>query len=85
MAAGEIETMEDNIQDWLEPDGDVDFSFWQEEIAALIFFFINTTYVIKFYIYLFCSFLCLLGLSFASLIRKAPYPNWSWLRRVYCA
>jgi hypothetical protein len=60
-------------QDWLQLDeGDPGFQLLtEEEIAAVIFFyiFINTTYIIKFSIYLFSKFFCLLGQSFASLIR----------------
>jgi hypothetical protein len=71
-AAGQTETTQENIQDWLEPDkGDPGFQLLtEEEIAAVIFFlfiFISTTYIIKFSIYLFSIFV--LGLYFASLIR----------------
>jgi hypothetical protein len=74
-SAGETETTQENIQDWLELDeGDPGFQVLrEEEIAAVIFslfIFISTTYIIKFSIYL-CSkfFFCLLGLYFASLMR----------------
>jgi hypothetical protein len=65
MAAGETETTQENIQEWLEPDkGNSDFSLTQEEIAAVIFFLfisISITYVFKFSIHLFSNFLlCLL-------------------------
>jgi hypothetical protein len=74
-AAGETETTQENIQDWLEL-GDVDRGFQlltEEEIATvifLLFIFISTTCIIKFSIYLFPKFFfCLLGLYFALLIR----------------
>jgi hypothetical protein len=52
-AAGETETMQENIQDWLELDeGDPGFQLLiREEIAAVIFFFISTTYIITFSLY----------------------------------
>jgi hypothetical protein len=57
-AAGETETTQENIQDWLELDeGDPGFQLLtEEEIAAVIFLlftFISTAYIIKFSIYLF--------------------------------
>jgi hypothetical protein len=57
-AAGETETTQENIQDWLQLDGgDPGFQLLTEqEIAAVIFFlftFIGITYIIKFSIYLF--------------------------------
>jgi hypothetical protein len=63
-AAGETETTQENIQDWIELDEeDPEFQLLtQEETAAVIFLFIFITtawYIIKF----------LLRLSFASLIR----------------
>jgi hypothetical protein len=54
--AGETETTQENIQDWLKLDeGDPVFQFLREQdIAAVIFFiFIGITYIIKFPIYLF--------------------------------
>jgi hypothetical protein len=56
-AAGETETMQKNIQDWLELEkGDPAFQLLAtEEIAAVIFFlfvFISTTFIIKFSILL---------------------------------
>jgi hypothetical protein len=57
-AAGETETTQENIQDWLQPDeADLGFQLLtEEEIAAVIFFlfiFTSTTYeyIIKFSIY----------------------------------
>jgi hypothetical protein len=60
-AAGETETTEGNIQDWLELDeGDPGFQLLtEEEITAVILFLfilISTTYIIKFSIYLFSKF-----------------------------
>jgi hypothetical protein len=73
--AEEIETMQENIQGWLELDKeDSGFQFLaEEEIAAVIFFqfiFINTTYIIQFPAYLFSKFfsVCLLEPSFILLI-----------------
>jgi hypothetical protein len=61
-AAGETETTQENIQDWLELDeGDPGFQLLTEEgIVAVIFFlfiFISTTYIIKFFVYLFSKFI----------------------------
>jgi hypothetical protein len=71
-AAGETEITQENIQDFLELDGDLGFQLLtEEEISAVIFLFIfiSTACIIKFSIYLFSKFFfCLLGLSFASLI-----------------
>jgi uncharacterized protein YehS (DUF1456 family) len=55
-AAGETETTQENIQDWLELDGDTGFQLLTEkEIAAVIFLFtfISTNYIIKFSMYSF--------------------------------
>jgi uncharacterized protein YehS (DUF1456 family) len=39
-AAGETETTQENIQDWLELDGDLGFQFLiDEEIASVIYFY----------------------------------------------
>jgi hypothetical protein len=62
--AGETETTQENIQDWLQLDeGDPGFQLLtEEEIAAVIFYlfiFISTAYIIKFFIYLFSKFLSL--------------------------
>jgi hypothetical protein len=58
--AGETETTQENIQDWLELDEGVPGFrlLTEEETAAVIFLFIfiSTTYIIKFSIYLFCFF-----------------------------
>jgi hypothetical protein len=53
-AAGETETTQENIQYYLElVEGDPGFQLLtEEEIAALyIFFFISTTYIIKYSMY----------------------------------
>jgi hypothetical protein len=66
-AAGETETTRENIEDWLERDeGDPGFQLLtQEEIAAVVFLYINitATKIIKFSIYLFSNFF-LLGSPF---------------------
>jgi hypothetical protein len=52
-AAGETETKQENIEDWLE------LALTNKEIAAVIsfcFIFISTTYIIIFSIYLFPPF-----------------------------
>jgi hypothetical protein len=79
-AAGENETRQENIQDWLEPDEeDPEFQlpvFLQflnngSTVIFSLFIFISTTYIIKMFIYLFSKFfLCLLGISIASLLRS---------------
>jgi uncharacterized protein YehS (DUF1456 family) len=53
-AAGETETTEENIQDWLKLDeGDPGFQLLpEEEVVAVIFLFISATYIITFFIYL---------------------------------
>jgi hypothetical protein len=61
-AAGDTETTQENIQDWLQlVEGDPGFQLLtEEEIAAvtfLLFIFISTTYIIKFSIYLFSEIL----------------------------
>jgi hypothetical protein len=60
-AAGDTETTQENIQDWLQLDeGDPGFQLvTEEEIAALIFFiyFFSNTYIITFSIYLSCYLL----------------------------
>jgi hypothetical protein len=54
-AAGETETTQQTIQDWLElVEGDPRYQLLTEgEIAAVTFFFISTTYIAKISIYLF--------------------------------
>jgi hypothetical protein len=58
--AGETETTQENIQDWLELDRDIRYQLLTEkEIAAGIFYFfifISTNYIIKFSIHFFLSF-----------------------------
>jgi hypothetical protein len=86
-AAGETETTQENIQDWLELDvEEPGFQLrTEEDIAAVIFFylfmFVITTCIIKF-----SSFSYLSGLSFASLIRVTSPPPQNYLRlfRFYC-
>jgi hypothetical protein len=60
-AAGETETTQENIQDWLQLDEeDPGFQFLTEEEIyfpiIFLFTFINTTYIIKFPIYMFFVF-----------------------------
>jgi hypothetical protein len=62
-AAGETDTTQENVKDWLEVDeGDPGFQLLtEEEIAAVILFllfFISTTYIVKFSIYLFSDGFC---------------------------
>jgi hypothetical protein len=72
-AAGETETTQENIQDWLQLDeGYPGFQFLtEEEIVAVIFFYLFSSAVPTYLKFSFICFLlfCLLGLSFASLIR----------------
>jgi hypothetical protein len=76
-AAGETETTQENIQDWLELD-EGDPGQTEEEICSMIFLlflFNRTTSIIQISIYLFSkSFCCILRLSFASLIRMTSPP-----------
>jgi hypothetical protein len=77
-AAGETETAQENIQDWLQLDkGDPRFQLLtEEEIAAAILSYLFSSALPKFSIYLFSKFfLCLLGPSFASLIRMTSPIN----------
>jgi hypothetical protein len=59
-AAGETETMQENIQDWLELDEkDTGFQLLTGRNCCsdiFLFIFISTTYIIKFPIYLFSDF-----------------------------
>jgi hypothetical protein len=60
-AAGETETIQENIQDWFKLDEqDPGFQFLTEELIAAVkfyyLFFMSTTYIITFSIYLFCKF-----------------------------
>jgi hypothetical protein len=63
--AGETETTQENIQDWLEMgEGHSGFQLLTEKETAAVtflFIFIITIYIIKFSIYLFSKFFCLLG------------------------
>jgi hypothetical protein len=70
-AAGETETTQENIHDWLELDeGDPGFHFLTEKEIAADFFFHEHYLYYYIPIYLFSKiFFCLLGLSVASLIR----------------
>jgi hypothetical protein len=66
-AAGQTQTTQENIQDWLDLDeGDPGFQLLtEEEIAAVILFiFISTTCIIKFPIYLFSKYF----LSFRTIV-----------------
>jgi hypothetical protein len=85
-AAGETETTQENIQDWLELDeGDPEFQLLREkEIATVIFSYLfivtSTTYIIKFSIYLFSKFLSFRATfyfinPYYRLIRMTPYSN----------
>jgi hypothetical protein len=83
-AAGETETAQENIQDWLQlDDGDPGFQLLTEEqIAVVIFYkltFISNTYIINFFIYFFLSFLSFIAIFCSNnldyqLIRRTP-PN----------
>jgi hypothetical protein len=68
-AAGESETTQENIQDWLQLDEeDPGFEILtEEEIAAVILylFFISTTYIIKFSNYIISKFYGVLEQVFA--------------------
>jgi hypothetical protein len=75
-AAGETQTTEENIKDWLKLDEEDPGCqlLTEEEIATVMFFNYfhqHYLYIITFSIYLFFKFFsCLLGLSFASVIRS---------------
>jgi hypothetical protein len=65
-AAGETETMQENIKDWRELD-ERDLGsqlLTEQEIAVVIFYYLFSSALL-----FFLSFLCLLGLPFASLIQ----------------
>jgi hypothetical protein len=73
-AAGETETTQENIEDWLELDeGDPGFQFLtEEETAAVIFFHLLSSalpILLNFPFIYFLRFFCPSELSFASLIR----------------
>jgi hypothetical protein len=71
-AAGETETMQENIQDWLElGEGDPKFQLLtEEEIAVVIFYLFSSALpiLLKFAFVCFQRFFCRLGIS-SSLIR----------------
>jgi hypothetical protein len=75
-AAGETETTQENIQDWLElPERGPRFGLlvmlWilnKGSTVICLIFFTSITYINKFSIYLFSTF-CLLGLFFVPLVR----------------
>jgi hypothetical protein len=72
-AAGETETSQENIQDWLQLDeGDSGFQLLtEEEISAIYFFLFSSALpvLLNFPFICFLSFFYLLGPTFASLIR----------------
>jgi hypothetical protein len=65
-AVGETETMQENIQEWLEVDGDTGFQLMTEEdIAAVIFFYLFSSALPTL---INCLFICFLrSLSFMTL------------------
>jgi hypothetical protein len=71
-AAGETETTQQNIQDWLQLDeGDPGFQLLtEEEIATGVFFCLLPSAILILFNFPFICFItfCLYGLSFASLI-----------------
>jgi hypothetical protein len=69
-AAGETKTMQENIQDWPEIDeGDPGYQLLtEEEIAAVIFFYLFSPTLPIILNFPFICFPSFLGLSFASLI-----------------
>jgi hypothetical protein len=69
-AAGETETTQENIQDWLQLDeGDPGFQLLtEEEIAAVLFFYLFSSALNILLNFYFLSFFFLLVLSFAPLI-----------------
>jgi hypothetical protein len=78
-AAGETETTQENIQDWIELDeGDTGLQLLtEEEIAALYFLFISisTALLLNFPSICFMFPFCLLGLSFLQLSRLLVSPD----------
>jgi hypothetical protein len=74
-AAGQTESTQENVQDWLELDeGDPGFQLLtEEEIAVVIFFFYLFSsalpILLNFPFICFLNFLYVLGLSFALLIQ----------------
>jgi hypothetical protein len=69
-AAGETETTQENMQDWVEPDGQPGFRLLiEEEIAVVILFYLFSSalpILLNFRCICFVSFL---AISFVSLIR----------------
>jgi hypothetical protein len=67
-AAGKTETMQENIQRWLEKDGDTRFQLLtEEETTAVMCFYLLLTalpILLNFPFICFLRFFCLLGLSF---------------------
>jgi hypothetical protein len=61
-AAGETETTQENIQDWLQLD----------EVDPRFQLLTSLRMLLKFHIYAFSKFFGLLGLAFASLFRTIP-------------
>jgi hypothetical protein len=73
-AAGETETTQENIQDWLQLAArDPGFQLLTEEEIATVIFFISFSselpLLLNFPLFLFSVLFCLSGPSFASLIR----------------
>jgi hypothetical protein len=77
-AAGEAETTQVNIQDWLELDeGNPGFPLvTEEEIVPMLLYYLFHQHYIYHYIFILCSIsYCLLGLFFASFIPMTSPPN----------
>jgi hypothetical protein len=92
-AAGETETTQGNIKDWLELDeGEPGYQLLtDEEISGVISFYLFSSALPTItFSTCFINFYCLFGLSFASsiliilLIWTSFPPNYSRLVRVYC-
>jgi hypothetical protein len=76
--AGETETTQGSIQDWLQLDGDSGFQLLTGKICCRgIFISLSSTPIIILNIlfYLFLKLLCPLGTPFASLMRTTPPSN----------
>jgi hypothetical protein len=59
-AAGQTETTQENIQDWLELDeGDPGFQFLVEEEIAAVIFFCSIYLLSKFFLFVFLGYLLL--------------------------
>jgi hypothetical protein len=62
-AAGEAETMQENIQDWLKLDEEPEFQFLtEEEIVAVIFFYLFSSALLT---VIYFPFICFLSLFFS--------------------